>query len=58
MLGSLIKVVVSAVLFYVFVPGNFFTIPAGNSMAVIAVHAALFGIANLLLWKLIKVAKK
>ena len=58
MLGMLTKLVISIALFYVFVPGNLFTVPAGNQMAVIAVHALLFGISNLLIWKVIKIAKK
>lgn len=58
MLGTLTKLVLSAVLFYVFVPGNLFTVPAGSSMAVLAVHASLFAIANIVVWKVIKGARK
>ncbi len=58
MLGTLTKLVLSAVLFYVFTPGNLFTIPAGNQMAVTAVHAILFAISNLLIWKVMKAARK
>lgn len=58
MLGTLTKFIISVVLFYVFVPGNLFTVPAGSSMAVIAVHSVLFGISNILIWKVIKLARK
>lgn len=58
MLGTLSKFVMSAVLFYVFVPGNLFTVPAGSSMAVLAVHAVLFAVANVMVWKVLKAARK
>jgi hypothetical protein len=58
MLGTLTKFVLSAVLFYVFTPGVFFTVPAGNQMAVTAVHAVLFAVSNVIIWKVIKLAKK
>lgn len=58
MLGTLTKLVVSAILFFVFSPGNLFTIPAGNQQAVTAVHALLFAISNVLIWKVMKAARK
>jgi hypothetical protein len=58
MLGTLSKFVLSAVLFYVFTPGNLFTVPAGNQAAVTAVHAVLFAVANVVVWKLMKAARK
>ncbi len=58
MLGTLAKLVLSAVLFAVFVPGVFFTVPVGNQIGVIAVHATLFAIANVLVWRIVKVVVK
>lgn len=58
MLGTLTKLVVSAVLFYVFVPGNLFTIPAGSSLVVLVVHAVIFAVANVIVWKVLKAARK
>lgn len=58
MLGMLTKLVMSAVLFYIFVPGNLFTIPAGSHASVVVVHAVLFAVTNVLIWKGIKALKK
>lgn len=52
------KLALSAVLFYIFVPGNLFTVPAGSSQMVLVVHAVLFAVANVVVWKVIKKARK
>lgn len=58
MIGMLIKLIVSAALFAVFVPGVFFTVPAGNSTAILAVHAVLFAVSSVLIWRVLKVVRK
>ncbi len=54
----LIKLIVSAALFVVFVPGVLFTVPAGNSTAILAVHAVLFAVSSVLIWRVLKVVRK